>query len=97
MYHHYYDGPTFPPPPLFPPYYFWLAALMIVVCLVAGAVLLSLVERRRFYRTNAAGVETFKDYGSLLKARWSDRMIRLAAVGCFASSLIAAFYAIIFF
>lgn len=89
--------PSIQPSPLYSPYWFWLAVFAIVACIVAGKVLLMRVDRRRFYRTNAAGVQLFPTYANVLKCRTVEGLMKLAATGCFVLGVVAAFWAVVLF
>lgn len=64
--------PTFPPPPAHSPLVLGLAIVVPVLLLVAGLGMFLWVKRRQFYRTKAAGLEAFKNFRSLMIARFVE-------------------------
>lgn len=50
-----------------------------VVLVIAGAVLNTWIDRRRFYRRNAAGIEEFSSYGSAMAARGLEGLAQVGA------------------
>jgi hypothetical protein len=61
--------------------------MMLIVFLVGAAFcyfglkLVFNMGKRRFERTNIAGVQEFKDYGSVVKNRAKDALSRLFGIG----------------
>lgn len=53
---------------------------------------LHFVKRRRFYRTNAAGTEQFKNYGSMAVTNFFEAIITFVSVILMGASVFAMVY-----
>lgn len=59
---------------------FWISSGIAAVCFTISTVLLLYVKRRNFYRTNAAGVQEFKNFRSSIVSRFFEGVLLVVAM-----------------
>ena len=69
----------------------WIAVAVWIACAVGFAVVYLYLGRRRFERTNAAGVEEFDSYRRAVLSHWFEVFLRLIAALLFLASWVAVF------
>jgi len=69
----------------------WIAVAIWIACAVGFVVVCLYLGRRRFYRTNAAGVEEFDGYRNAVLSRLFEMFLRLLAAVLFLASWVALF------
>ncbi len=87
-----YHYSSFPPPPSNPPYSLWLALTAVVVFLASAVAIFLWVGRRRFYRTNSAGVEEFKNYSSAVLTMLVEKVALVVAMACLLAGVFSRRY-----
>lgn len=65
---------------------------LAILCLALSVIIYIFVERRKFYRRNQSGIETFNSYSSSVINRLGEKMLRLIALVLFLAG--AGFFAI---
>ena len=69
---------------------FWISSGIAAVCFTTGTLLFLYIRRRIFYRTNAAGVQEFKNYRSSVVSRFFEGVLLFVAVLLFARGAYSA-------
>ena len=69
----------------------WIAVAIWIACAIGFAVVYLYLGRRRFYRTNAAGVEEFESYRGAVLSHLFEVFMRLIAGILFIASWVALF------
>ena len=60
----------------------WIALGVLIACVVTFVAIPLYIGRRHFYRTNAAGVQEFKSYGSAVRSRLFEAFLILMTLIC---------------
>ena len=60
----------------------WLALGVLLTCIATFVAVHLFIGRRRFYRTNAAGVQEFKSYGSAIFSQLIEGFLVLISLVC---------------
>lgn len=68
---------------------------LAILCPVLSVIIFIFVERRRFYRRNQSGIETFPSYSSSVITRIGEKLLKLIALVLFLAG--AGFFAIWYF
>lgn len=53
---------------------------LAILCLVLSVIIYIFLDRRKFYRRNQSGVETFSSYSNSVFTRVGEKMLRLLAL-----------------
>ena len=69
----------------------WIALAAWIFCIVGYIGIHLYVGRRRFYRTNAAGVEEFESYGRAVRSQLFEALLTLLNLVFLLGGMIAMF------
>ncbi len=60
---------------------------LAILCPVLSVIIFIFVERRRFYRRNQSGIETFPSYSSSVITRIGEKLLKLIALVLFLAGI----------
>lgn len=60
---------------------------LAVLCMVLSVVIYIFVERRKFYRRNQSGIETFPSYSRFVITRIGEKLLKLIALVLFLAGI----------